>query len=115
MHVRDLDENLSATARLAVLTTLFPGEPVSFSDLKTRTGIADGNLHVQTRRLASAGLLSITKLPTGKRTQTMFRITDDGVVRLRIQVQRLVAVVTGDEGAILPQAARERYDESRVW
>jgi DNA-binding MarR family transcriptional regulator len=115
MHVRDLDDHLCATARLAVLTTLYPGESVSFSDLKGLTGIADGNLHVQTRRLAQAGLLSITKLPSGNRTQTMFRITDDGAVRLRIFAERLAGLVVTGEGAIVALPARERYDESRVW
>ena len=115
MRVADLDENLGAAARLAVMASLYPGTPLSFRALKGETGIADGNLHVQTGRLADAGYLTITKVPQGRRTQTTFRITEEGSLRFRIFTQRLASVVDGAEGAIIPQPARERYDRSRVW
>ncbi len=115
MHVGDIDENLTAAARLALMATLYPGSPVSFSALKRATGLADGNLHVQTGRLAEAGYLTITKVPQGRRTQTTYRITEEGNLRFRLFVQRLAAVIDGTQGAIIPQPARERYDRSRVW
>ncbi|MBM4118765.1 transcriptional regulator, partial [bacterium] len=48
----DFDETLSSAARMGIVAALITGEPVAFTDLKQRTGLADGNLHVQTRKLA---------------------------------------------------------------
>jgi hypothetical protein len=115
MRVAEFDENLGAAARLAVMATLYPGIPLSFRALKLETGLADGNLHVQTARLAEAGYLTITKVPQGRRTQTSFRITEEGNLKFRLHVQRLAAVVDGAESTLIPQPARERYDRSRVW
>jgi hypothetical protein len=115
MRASDLDENLGAPARLAVMASLYPGVPLSFSALKLQTGLADGNLHVQAGRLAEAGYLTITKVPQGRRTQTTYRVTEEGLLRFRLFVQRLASVVAGDQTAIIPQPARERYDRSRVW
>ncbi len=115
MRALDLDENLGAAARLAVMASLYPGAPLSFRALKLETGLADGNLHVQTARLADAGYLTITKVPQGRRTQTSFRVTEEGALRFRLFAQRLASVVDGTQGAIIPQPARERYDRSRVW
>jgi DNA-binding MarR family transcriptional regulator len=115
MRASDLDDHLGAAARLAVVATLYPGAPLSFRALKGETGLADGNLHVQTRRLAEAGYLTITKVPQGRRTQTTFRITEEGGLKFRLYAQRLASVVAGDQTAIIPQPARERYDRSRVW
>ena len=61
MRAGDLDDNLAAPARLAVMASLYPGAPLSFRALKLATGLADGNLHVQTRHLAEAGYVTIRK------------------------------------------------------
>lgn len=115
MRASDLDDNLGAPARLAVMSSLYPGAPLSFRALKLATGLADGNLHVQTSRLAEAGYLTVTKVPQGRRTQTSYRITEEGNLRYRLFVQRLAAVLDDATAAIIPQPARERYDRSRVW
>lgn len=116
MRVEDLDEVLSSQARLAVMATLIPGEDLSFSELKAATGIADGNLHVQTKKLAYAGYLSIRKQPSGQRTRTSFRITEAGGLRFRLHVQRLREALEGGEGVIRPLEASERKkDDSMVW
>ena len=46
---------ISAPCRLGILATLVPGVPVSFTDMKAETSLSDGNLHVQTRKLADVG------------------------------------------------------------
>ena len=54
-----IDEMISAPCRLGILATLVPGEPVSFTEMKAATSLSDGNLHVQTRKLADAGHIEI--------------------------------------------------------
>ncbi len=116
MRVEDVDEILSSQARLAVMASLITGEPLSFSELKAATGLADGNLHVQTKKLASAGYLTIRKQPSGQRTRTSFAISEEGSIRFRLHVQRLQEVLDSGQGVIRPLEAHERKkDDSMVW
>ena len=63
---------ISSSARLAILATLVPGEAIPFTELKRESGLADGNLHVQTAKLAEAGYLEIRKGLRGRRQGSLF-------------------------------------------
>jgi DNA-binding PadR family transcriptional regulator len=88
--------------------------PVSFMELRKATELADGNLHVQTRKLADEGLLQIRKLPQGRRTVTVFQITDAGVLRFERFVRRLQSVLD-QVGTADSAASPTRIDGSQVW
>src|SRR5210317_957610 len=83
---------ISAPCRLGILATLIPGLPVTFTEMKEATSLSDGNLHVQTRKLADVGYINISKTAKGKRTVTEFRITDLGRERLRLHVMKSQAL-----------------------
>ncbi len=51
------DKHFTSPARLAIIASLASGEPRSFTELKEETGLADGNLHVQTRKLQEIGYI----------------------------------------------------------
>ncbi len=106
---------ISAPCRLGILATLVPGVPVSFTDMKAETSLSDGNLHVQTRKLADIGYIEIGKGKKGRRTVTEFRITELGLERLRLYVMKLQAVL--DAGTSAPPAGSrsERRDDAAVW
>ena len=80
------DEMISAPCRLGILATLVPGQPVSFTEMKAATSLSDGNLHVQTRKLADAGYIEINKTMKGKRSVTQFSITRLGRDRLQLHL-----------------------------
>ena len=109
------DDMISSSARLAILASLVPGEPIPFSDLKRESGLADGNLHVQTGKLADVGYLEIRKARRGGRQVTEYRITELGFERFRIFVRELEAVLDSEAGVIQPVLASERKDDSDVW
>lgn len=114
------DEMISAPCRLGILATLIPGQPITFSEMKAATSLSDGNLHVQTRKLADVGYISIRKTPKGKRTVTEFRITELGRERLRLHVMKLQQVLDAEAGQERPgqeQPGRStrRSDDSAVW
>ncbi len=111
----DFDEQLTSTARLAIIAVLISGNPLSFTELKRSTELADGNLHVQTRKLAEAGYLEILKGSRGKRSYTRFRITELGVSALKLHVRKLQAILERELGEIRATRAGEREDESQVW
>ncbi|MBC8426864.1 transcriptional regulator [bacterium] len=109
------DNILASPARLLVLAALIPGRPLRFMELRSMTGLADGNLHVQTRKLEAAGILTIRKTIKGRRTLTSFQITEAGVTRFRRFVRRLQTVLDQESGGISPSLGEDRADDSQVW
>jgi DNA-binding MarR family transcriptional regulator len=109
------DEQLSSPARLAIIACLVPGGQLTFSELKETSGLADGNLHVQARKLATAGYIEIIKGRRGGRSVTRFRITELGLESLRLHVRKLNSILATETGAIRPRVAAGRDDDSQVW
>lgn len=111
----EFDQMISAPCRLGILATLIPGEPVTFTQMKAVTSLSDGNLHVQTRKLADAGYIDIDKRAQGRRTVTEFRITDLGRERLRLHVMKLQRILNAEAGAEGPDRRRGQPDDAAVW
>ncbi len=109
------DEYLTSPSRLNIVAALFSGESLSFTKLKEKTGLADGNLHVQTRKLAEAGYLEIVKGMRGRRKVTEFRITELAVESLKLHVRKLQRIVATETGEIRPKPASDHEDGSQVW
>ena len=92
-----------------------------FTAMKEATGLADGNLHVQTRKLAEVGYLAIRKARRGGggagggRQVTEFRLTELGLERFRAHVRKLQEVLDTEVGVFRPVPAAERRDDSEVW
>ncbi len=111
----DFDQIISAPCRLGILATLISGDPVTFTEMKDLTSLSDGNLHVQTRKLAEAGYISISKTKKGRRTVTEFRITDLGLERFRLHVMKLQQILDGGSAVSAPSTSSKRADDSAVW
>ena len=113
------DEMISAPCRLGILATLVPGVPVSFTEMKAATGLSDGNLHVQTRKLADVGYIDINKIMKGRRSVTKFCITELGRERFRLHVVKLQKILDAETSARRPaqRSGRRpgRPDDSAVW
>jgi len=111
------DEIISAPCRLGILAALVPGEPVSFTKIKTATSLSDGNLHAQTRKLADAGYIEINKIKKGKRSVTEFRLSELGRERFRLHVMKLQKILdaeaSGKPPAQLSGQARQRSKEAK--
>ncbi len=102
MRATEIDEILASPPRLALMASLADGRWRSFMDLKRDTGLADGNLHVQARRLTEAGYIQQRKSAHGRRTRTSYQATEAGSLKLRLHVQQLQAVLQEDEIVIRP-------------
>ncbi|MGI9223322.1 MAG: transcriptional regulator [Woeseiaceae bacterium] len=109
------DEMISAPCRLGILATLVPGIAVSFTEMKTKTSLSDGNLHVQTHKLAEVGYIDISKVMKGRRSVTEFRITELGLERLRLYVMKLQQVLDAEASTKPSAKDSTRPDESAVW
>ena len=109
------DEIISAPCRLGILATLVPGESVSFTAMKAATSLSDGNLHVQTRKLADVGYIEINKTMKGRRTLTKFRITRLGRERLRLHVMKLQEILDAETRTGMRTQQPRKPDDSAVW
>ncbi|MBE0565421.1 MAG: transcriptional regulator [Krumholzibacteria bacterium] len=112
MNARTLDPLLGTPARLAIVATLADGRDRTFSELKSATGLADGNLHVQASRLAEAGYLRQRRERRGGRSVTCYRLEEDGLEALRRLADRLQAALSGLRP---PRPERRERDDSQVW
>jgi len=128
MKASDVDDHLDIPARLAIVATLAQGQRLTFTGLREQTGLADGNLHVQTRRLLAAGYLMGERVQQGGRSVTRFELTERGRLAFLELIRRLreaaegpfgsgragTAVGAGSGGAATGKSPRPR-ERSRVW
>jgi len=125
MKVSDLDDNLGISARLAIVATVAT-LPASrgvhrwtFTALRQETGLADGNLHVQTRKLTAAGYLLSQRIQQGNRLVTCFQLTDKGRRALRVFIGSLRDALEGGSGfsdlSVDRPMSSEGADDSQVW
>ena len=111
----EFDEHLTSPTRLAIIASLVPGRPLTFTELKRATGLSDGNLSVQTRKLQQADYIEIRKEQRGKRSVTHFRIAEAGIASLKFHIRKLQAIVASESGVVRPVDSAGRRDESQVW
>ncbi len=125
MKARDMDELLGTSARLAIVLTLADQQPWTFTALRNETGLADGNLHVQARKLVAAGYLEAEKVQQGNRRVTAYRLSSHGWQQLRAhgqQLGRAFGMTDSDftvrkmgDGFLSSPKKRSRSDDSQVW
>jgi len=119
MKYDEIDPQMATPARVAILATLADGKSWLFADLRRETNLADGNLHVQTRRLKDAGYVAAEKVVRGGRRVTCFVLTDLGREALAGYVRKWGRVLrdaeTTSDGGESARPARRRNDDSRVW
>ena len=104
-----LDRVIHEKARLGILSSLVTHpEGLLFNNLKQLCSLTDGNLSRHLGVLSDAGLVEIWKEVGRKRTQTMYRLTDQGRKRFMDYIEVLETVVS--DAATSSQAA----DSARV-
>ncbi len=123
VNAREMDDLLGTNGRLAIVATLAQVDFLTFTELGLETGLADGNLHVQTRKLLAAGYLSRQAERRGGRKVTCFALTTLGRERFTEHVGRLAGAsghrlrVSGS-GAMNGRRGRGTgpgKDDSQVW
>jgi len=91
----DLDPVVHGKLRLAVLSLLVATEQADFTWLRDRTGSTDGNLGAQMLKLEEAGYVAMEKRFTGRKPQTLYRMTPVGRKALATYVAALKHLLGG--------------------
>ncbi|HLL90359.1 MAG TPA: transcriptional regulator, partial [Tepidisphaeraceae bacterium] len=93
------DPVLVNPARLSILTTLAAEGGQTFMQLTRSAGLSYGNLSGHTRRLAAAGLVTVTKQWEGERPVTRYAITEAGLSALRAHGSAVIAAAAARPAA----------------
>ncbi len=120
MKVSNIDDLLGTPARLAVVLTLADNQPWTFTALRNETGLADGNLHVQARKLVAAEYLVAEKVKQGNRLVTAFRLSPLGRDKMRAYVGLLSMALGVKEISDISFKRDKKVeschnDDSQVW
>lgn len=118
MKLADLDDVFATPARLVIVATLMRAQRLTYTALREQTGLADGNLHVQTRKLIAAGYLTSERVRQGGRAATRFELAERGRLGFLEYVRRLREAAEDPFAGGRPGAGAEKRrpgDPSRVW
>lgn len=80
--------------RMAILSALCAaGDPVSFTELKSLSGLTDGNLSRHLKALEEASVIRISKTFVGVKPRTTVTLTDKGLKRFDDYLSALADVL----------------------
>ena len=93
LDYRTIDEVIHGRVRLAVMAYLSGAGAADFGQLRARTGVTDGNLSVNLRKLEAAGYVAIEKKFVDRRPQTICHLTETGRTAWIAYLARLQAML----------------------
>lgn len=96
MELCSIPEAFQTKIRIAIIAALMTGKK-DFNTLKALTGATDGNLSVQLTKLEEMGYTSSRKGFLGKRTRTVYAITEFGAKQFREYVMMLQRILHAEE------------------
>jgi DNA-binding MarR family transcriptional regulator len=109
------DPVVANAGRLGILAALAAEPGQAFVQLRSRTGLTDGNLATHARRLQSAGLVAIEKtLAEGKKLTTL-HLTPEGREALAGHVRSLVEAVDGKQQVDLGMLVEAAVADDEDW
>ena len=91
----ELDPVVHGKLRLALLSLLVGVEEAEFTWLRDKTGSTDGNLGAQMLKLEEAGYVAMQKRFSGRKPQTLYRMTPAGRKALATYVASLKRLLNG--------------------
>ena len=112
------DSVIASSGRLRILAALASEPQLEFVHLRKRTQLTDGNLCTHTRRLETAGFVSVEKSFRDRKPVTQVRLTSQGRDALERHARELLNALgmtpTGDYATPAPALIEDRNDEE-VW
>jgi len=109
-----LDRVMHEKARLGILASLAAhANGLLFNDLKYLCCLTDGNLNRHLAVLTDAGLVETWKGTSGRRVQTMYRLTAEGRVRLAEYISVLEKVVA--DAQVDFRSAARKGQAAGIW
>ena len=106
-EVSPLERIFHEPSRMTILSALCAAtDPLSFTELKTLSGLTDGNLSRHLKALEEAGVIRITKSFVGVKPRTTVALTEKGVKRLEEYLSALSDVLKKAKQAVAGEQRR---------
>ncbi len=86
---KELNPLLHSELRLGIMSILISVEEADFVYLREKTAATAGNISVQIEKLSEAGYIVVERGFLGKRTRTVCKITEKGVLAFEEYVEAL--------------------------
>jgi DNA-binding MarR family transcriptional regulator len=86
---KELNPLLQSELRLGIMSILISVEEADFVYLREKTAATAGNISVQIYKLSEAGYIVVERGFLGKRTRTVCKITEKGVLAFEEYVEAL--------------------------
>ena len=94
----EIDKVIHEPARLMLMAYLYVVDSADFVFLHRQTGLTGGNISSHMAKLEGAGYVEVEKSFSGKRPQTIFRLTDQGGAAFRRYRETMEGVLRGVAG-----------------
>lgn len=92
---REIDDTIHQKTRLAIMAHLAAVGETDFLSLKKVLGLTDGNLSVHSAILEDRGFIETEKSFAGKKTRTVYRITQSGRKAFGQYITNLESILKG--------------------
>ena len=102
---------VTSPGRLRILTALASHPRQAFVELRSRTGLTDGNLATHARRLESAGFVAIEKTVEAGKALTTLHLTSAGRDALAEHARTLLAALETSSNAPAATAAASHEED----
>lgn len=93
----EVNKLIHSPVRLGAMTILNSAEAVSFTYLKGKLEVTDGNLSSHMKKLENAGYVNVRKTFVDEKPHTTYRITEKGKKAFRSYIDNLENVLKGEE------------------
>ena len=87
--ISGLNKVFDSRVRLGIMSVLMANESYDFNSLKESLNITDGNLASHLKTLESKGLIQVSKQFLGRKPNTTYSATDDGIELFRKHLKAL--------------------------
>jgi DNA-binding MarR family transcriptional regulator len=98
LDYREIDDVIHGRVRLSIMAFLSGAGTADFNQIKGKTGVTDGNLSANLRKLEEAGYVEIEKQFVDRRPQTLCRMTATGReawIAYLTQMETMIAATKG--------------------
>jgi DNA-binding HxlR family transcriptional regulator len=91
--IEGLNKNFDSRVRLGIMSSLIVNDSVEFNTLKELLDVTDGNLASHLKALEKSGLVSVHKQFLGRKPNTTYQITNEGVAQFSAHISALEKLI----------------------
>jgi DNA-binding HxlR family transcriptional regulator len=87
--ISDLNKAFDSRVRLGIMSILMVNDSFDFNGLKATLNVTDGNLASHLRALEEKKLIRVNKQFNGRKPQTIYMITEEGITSFKKHLHAL--------------------------